>query len=103
MPTYRCTVVQKDLIRRQSPLPDDELIEGPCDVVIVGPVISSPNHKAEVGVAVVFRDTAGLVTNSEGPIDVDLQTIRFLPCEENVGPVRPWKGEQGHNEVSSLL
>lgn len=44
----------------------------------------------EVRVAVDLRDVAaGRIPSGEGSIDIDLQTIVFSPCEENMSPVRP--------------
>lgn len=98
-PTCGCTVVQQDLPEWKSPFPYDELVKGACYIVIVRPVVARSNDKVRVGVTVELWDAATCsITSSECPIDVDLQPIRFSPCEENVGPEWPWKRKQLHVE-----
>lgn len=86
--TCGCTVVQEDLLGRKSPFPNDELIKGPCHIMTIRLVVARPNEKVRVRVTVDFRDVAaGGITSGEGSIDIDLQTISFSPCEENMSPV----------------
>lgn len=90
-PTYGCAVVQHDLVGRQRSLPDHELVEGACHVVLVEAAVARPDDQVWVGVSVVLWDTAAdRVSGSEGAIDVDLQTILFGPGEEDVGPEVTW-------------
>lgn len=99
VPTYGCVVVEPDVLRWKSPLPDDELIKGARDVVPVRSAGAGPDDEVRVGVAVVLGDVAARnVTISERPVDVDLQTVLFSPGEEDVRPVRPCK----RNDVTDL-
>lgn len=93
-PTYGCIVVEQDVLRRKSPFPNDELIKRACYIVTIRLVIASSNNKVRVGVTIAVWDAANCVPSSEGSVDVNLQAIHFCPCEENVGPVRPW-GKKG--------
>lgn len=53
-------------------------------------VVARSNEEVGVRVTVDLGDVAtGRVTNGEGSVDVDLQTIGFSPCEENMSPVMP--------------
>lgn len=55
-------------------------------------VVARFNEKVGVRVTVDLRDVAtSRIPSGEGSIDIDLQTIGFSPCEENMSPVRPWK------------
>lgn len=89
--TCGCAVVEEDLVGWKSPFPNDELIKGPRHIMAVRLVVARSNEKVGVRVTVALRDVAtGSIASGERSIDVDLQTIAFSPCEENMSPIRPW-------------
>ena len=68
-------VVQEDVRGRQCSLPDDELVEGPGDVVAVVLLVAGSDDQVGVGVAVVVGLDAGGVPHVKGAVDVHLQTF----------------------------
>lgn len=85
--------VHGDLVRSQSSLPDDELIEGP---VLVAPSLAllRPEHDAGLGLPVGMGHFAAGVRGAEGAVHVDFQALLGLPREQDMSPVgtcRVWR------------
>lgn len=89
--TCGCAVVEEDLLGWKSPFPNDKFVEGPRHVMAGRLVVARSDQKVRVRVTVALRYVAaGSIAGGEGSIDVDLQTIGFSPCEENMSPIRSW-------------
>lgn len=80
----------QDVTGRKGPFPDDKFIKGPGEVMTIILTIASPNDQVRIRVSVISGNSANWVTSSEGPINIDFQTIALGPSKENVSPIWSW-------------